>query len=468
MNLTPSLSDLKRVRIGRDNARDGLLAFTEYTMPTYMRAPHHIEIADALDRVERGVCKRLMIQEPPRMGKSELASRRFPPFFIGRNPTRQIIQASYSADLAIEFGRDVKTIMGGTVYKKIFPGVQLRADSKAAGRWNTQQGGSYLAAGVGGGVTGRGADVLIIDDPIKDREEANSELQREKVWRWYGSVAGTRLQPGGSIVLIMTRWHQDDLAGRLIQEMKAGADQWEIIKLPALDKQGESIWPEWFSTQELLAKKRAMTAWDWASLYEQEPIPEGGEFFASEWFRWYEEVPRGLRMYGASDYAVSDQSGDYTVHLVVGVDELGNIYIVDLWRDRTPPDVWITVFCEMVKRYRPVKWLEEKGQIIKSVGPFLEQEIRNRKAFCYREQVGSNKDKPTRAQAIRGMFSLGKVYLRAGASWVDDLVSELLAFPSGTHDDQVDALSLIGRMLVDIKPMDTSNMPETYDTETYL
>jgi hypothetical protein len=208
--------------LARRRARESLMAFTQYTNPEYQAAQHHRRIADKLEAVERGEIKRLMILMPPRHGKSELASRRFPAFYIGRNPGKQIIAASYNSDLANDFGREVRNIVAGPEFGALFQ-TSLAPDSSAANRWHTGHGGMYVAAGVGTAITGRGADVLLIDDPFKDREEADSELRRQRVWDWYTSTAYTRLMPGGAIVVINTRWHDDDLSGKLMAEADNGA-----------------------------------------------------------------------------------------------------------------------------------------------------------------------------------------------------------------------------------------------------
>ncbi len=239
-----------RELLSRREARKALLRFTEYTLPNYIAANHHTLIADKLEALERGDIDRLMINMPPRHGKSELASRRFPAWFLGRNPDKSVIAASYNSDLATDFGRQVRNIVACTGYSKLFE-TRLAEDSRAANRWNTDDGGTYVAAGVGTAITGRGADILLIDDPLKDREEADSELQRQKIWDWYTSTAYTRLAPNGRIVVIQTRWHEDDLSGRLLEESKKGGDAWDVLELPAINDDGEALWPEFYPLKVL-------------------------------------------------------------------------------------------------------------------------------------------------------------------------------------------------------------------------
>lgn len=271
----------------RRAARNSLLSFVEYTHPCWQSGEHHKRICEALERVERGECKRLMIFAPPRHSKSELASKRFPAWYLGRNPSRQIIACSYNDELATDFGRSVRNLVAEDEYRDIFPGVTLATDSAAAGRWHTSAGGVYISAGVGSGITGRGASLLIIDDPIKNREEADSETVREKVWRWYTSTAFTRLMPDGVVTLMTTRWHEDDLAGRALQ-----SESWEVVELQAVadedTPQERALWPEWYPLERLKEIRSVVGHRDWTALYQQRPCAEQGTYMRREWFetRW--------------------------------------------------------------------------------------------------------------------------------------------------------------------------------------
>ena len=432
--------------MNRRQSRRNLLAFTKYTLPHYQPAAHHTLIAEKLEAVERGEIDRLMINMPPRHGKSELASRRFPAWFLGKNPNKQIIGASYNSELASDFGRQVRNIVASKEYGVLFP-TRLAEDSKAAGRWNTSDGGAYVAAGVGTAITGRGADILLIDDPLKDRQEADSETIRENIWDWYTSTAYTRLAPGGRVILIQTRWHEDDLTGRLLEEQAKGGDKWDILELPAIDKDNNALWPNFYPIDALERIRSVLPSRDWAALYQQRPAPEEGAYFKRDWFRYYDEKPKHLRVYGSSDYAVTEDGGDYTVHLVVGVDPDDNIYVLDVWRSQTSSDKWIQALLDLIKTHKPLMWIEESGQIIKSIGPFLEKRMREEKIYCRREQVASAADKPTRSRSIQARTSMGKVYFPSKAPWLEAFTSELLVFPAGKHDDQVDTFGLIGRML---------------------
>jgi predicted phage terminase large subunit-like protein len=451
MSLQLSPAQAASELLARRRARNGLLAFTQYTNQSYEAAPHHELIAEALERVERGECKRLMIAMPPRHGKSELASRRFPSFYMGRNAGKQIIAASYNGDLANDFGRDVRNIVDSPEFGALFD-VRLAQDSKAANRWHTDKGGMYVAAGVGTAITGRGADVLLIDDPFKDRQEADSELQRQRVWDWYTSTAYTRLMPDGAIVVINTRWHDDDLSGRLLAEQETGGDKWEVLSLPAIDDEGAPLWPAWYPLERLEQIRSVLPARDWNSLYQQNPIPDDGDYFKADWFGEYDELPKALNIYGASDYAVTEDGGDFTEHGIVGIDQNSNIYVLDWWFGKTTSDKWIDSKCDLVIEHKPKIWFGESGVIKRSVEPFMLKRMQERNAWCRIEWLPSIADKPTRARSIQARASMGKVFFPKNAVWKAHVMEHLLRFPAGKNDDAVDVLSLIGRGMEFINP----------------
>lgn len=434
----PTLQEVKAAR-----ARRELLRFTEYTNPLYKRASHHELIARKLEAVERGEIDRLMIFMPPRHGKSELASKRFPAWCLGKDPKRQLIAASYNSDLANDFGRSVRNIVAEPEFGQVFPGVSLAPDSQAANRMNTNHGGAYVAAGVGTAVTGRGAHIALIDDPFKDREEADSERRRDLVWDWYRSTLYTRLMPGGAIVLIQTRWHEDDLAGRLLEQEK---DQWEVLELPAIGENYDALWPEWYPRDVLDRIQATIGAREWSALYQQRPQPDEGTFFKREWFGEWKDLP-SLRYYGTSDYAVTDGAGDYTVHNIWGIDRDGDVYRVASWKGQTASDEWIERKLDLIDKWKPLCWFGEGGVIQKAVEPMLKRRMRERKVFCRLEWLPSVHDKPTRARSFQAMASMGRVKFEPGAD-----LSEFLVFPAGKHDDEVDTASLIGRAIDQAHP----------------
>lgn len=438
----------------RRRARLSLQSYIEVIAPDTVPAWHHQLLLSYLERVERGDITRLMIFMPPGSAKSTYASVLFPPWFLGRNPERSVIGASHAGELAERFGRRVRNLVGSDGFRRVF-GFGLSGDNAAAGRWETSRGGEYYAVGVDASVTGRRADLGIIDDPVKGRAEAESETIRNRTWDWYKADFWPRLKPGGRIVVIMTRWHEDDLAGRLLAEQASGGEKWEVLSLaaeaevndPLGRKPGEFLWPEWFRPEMFAMAKRDTR--NWSAMYQQRPVPESGDFFKSEWLRWYDKAPsrETLKTYGASDYAVTADGGDYTVHGVIGVDPDDNIYILDWWREQSSSDVWVEAALDLMEWWKPLMWAEEQGQIIRGVGPFLDRRQRERRIYTYRRQYTSGHDKPTRAQSIRARIAMGKVYFPKSAAWSAELTGEMLRFPAGKTDDQVDVLGLFGRML---------------------
>jgi len=439
--------------LSRRRARSSLIEFTQYTKPDFEAGKHHRIIADALESVERGECDRLMIFAPPRHTKSELASRRFPAWYLGRHPEKQLICATYSGDFALDFGRDVRGIVASEEYARLFPGVMLASDSRAANRWHTTHGGASVYVGVGGPLTGRGADVALIDDPFKNREEADSETRRETVWRWYTSTLRTRLMPGGAIVLILTRWHDDDLAGRLLERQPG---QWKVVELPALANEGtpneHALWPEWYDVAALKRIKSDIGPRDWSALYQQRPQPEEGTYFQRDWFRWYETKPQALNIYICSDYAVTDGGGDYTEHGVFGLDPDGNVFVLDWWSGQATADVWIDALLDLVKQYKPLAVFGESGPIRRAIEPFLIRRSRERETFARFEWINRTGDKAAMARGFQARAASGKVYLLKSNDSQQELLRQLLTFPAGKHDDKVDVCALLGMALDDAHP----------------
>ena len=413
----------------------------------------HRQIAAQLERVERDEIDRLMLLVPPRHGKSELASRRFPAWYLGRHPERHFISASASATLAEDFGRDVRNLINGPDYAEIFE-TRLAEDSQARGRWRTEQGGSYFATGCGGALYGRGADVLLIDDPFGSIADARSEPVRKAVHAWYSGTCYNRLEKGGRVVVISHRLHQDDLCGYLLAQQAAGGDRWEVVELKAVSDSGAALWPERFDIGTLDRIKANTTAQEWIALYQQAPTPETGAYFRDEWLRpVIDQPPRStLNVYGGSDYAVTADGGDYTVHVVVGLDPKNRMFLLDLWREQASSHVWIEAFCDLVRKWRPSFWAEEKTQITSGLDPFIKARCIERRAWVNRETFPTRYDKAVRAQSIRGRMELCGLYVPAAAKWLPDLRAELLSFPSGKHDDQVDALGLVGQLMDKFSP----------------
>lgn len=439
-----------------DYAFSRLISYAAFQWPHYQTATHHRLIARKLEAVERGEITRLMITMPPRHGKSMLASEFFPAWYLGRNPDHYVIAVTYEQALADDFGRKVRNQIADPAFGAIFPGVGLKSDSTSSRRFHvtqpldnfsTGQNGAYFAVGVGGPLTGRGAHLLLIDDPVKNREEADSELIRKKTKDWYTSTAYTRLMPGGRIVIIQTRWHEDDLSGWLIADH--AHEGWDRLDLPAIDDRGNALWPEQYDVPALEKIRMAIGSRDWSALYQQRPAPDSGDFFKAEWLKKCLSIPprESLHVYGASDYAVTADGGDWTVHVIVGVDPEGRLYLLDMWRGQASSDAWVEAFCDLVLKWKPMGWAEETGQIKAGVGPFLTRRMMEREAYVVREAFPTRGDKAVRAQSIRGRMAMNGLYVLHNAPFWSDLKSELMSFPVGVHDDQVDALGLIGQIL---------------------
>jgi predicted phage terminase large subunit-like protein len=388
---------------------------------------------------------------PPGSAKSTYASILFPPWLLQRQPKANLLATSHTTELAEKWGRRVRNLVNE---HSITLGIQPDPLSQAAGRWALTSGAEYYAAGVGTGIAGFRAKYGLIDDPIRSRQDADSELIRDRIWDWYINDFRTRLVPGAAEILIQTRWHEDDLAGRALNHSR-----WHVISLPAIAEAndqlgrdvGEPLWDDdTYGYGEQIQELRKNTpARTWSALYQQRPAPEDGDYFKSEWLRPYEKAPdpKTMRVYGGSDYAVTQDGGDYTVHAVVGIDPEGRMYLLDLWRRQAASDEWIESFCDLVIEHKPLGWAEEQGQIRSGIGPFLDRRQRERKAYVFREQFPTRGDKAIRAQSIRGRMALEGLYVPIGAVWYPELRSELLSFPAGKHDDQVDALGLVGQLL---------------------
>lgn len=413
-------------------------------------AEHHDLLIAELEALERGEFDRLMILMPPGSAKSTFASMLLPCWWLCRRPADSLIAASHTAELAERFGRKVRNLI--LEHARVL-NVAVRSDNAAAGRWETTAAGEYFAAGVGGPITGRRADLALIDDPVKSRAEAYSETVRERVWDWYRNDLVTRLKPNAKVVLIMTRWHEDDLGGRVLKDMEAGGRQWRVLKLPmeaeAQDplgrKPGDRLWREWFTEDMVAEAKRDPRTW--SALYQQNPAPDEGGYFKAEWLKHWSERPSNVHIYGTSDYAVTDDGGDYTVHRLWAVDERGKAFRLGGWRGQTASDRWIEEQIDLIDKWKPLAWFGEAGVIAKAIEPALKRRMRERKVFCRLEWIPSIHDKATRARGIQARMAMGMVEFEPGAQ-----LSEFLSFPAGAFDDDVDTASLMGRALDEAHP----------------
>ena len=421
-------------------ARRNLLSFTEYTTPLWSAGKIHREICTQLERIVRKDIDRLMLLCPPQHGKSQIASRRLGAYMLGIDPTEDIIAASATETLAEGFGRDLRNVISSREYRNVFPETVLAEDSQAKGRWNTKQGGSFYAVGVGGQLFGRGG-MAIIDDPFGSWADAQSETQREKVWEWYQGTLYNRIRPGKPIILIQHRMHEDDLAGRLIERQKHGGDKWEIVNLPALID--DPPWKERYDSEALRRIRDNSDPRQWSALYMQNPTPEEGTFFQRAWFKRHHDKPNGINVYITSDYAVTEGDGDYTEHGVWGLDSNDRLSLIGGWSGQTSSDVWIERLLDLIVKYKPLCVFGEAGVIEKAIRPQLERRMRERKVFCRLEWLPSIHDKPTRARSFQSRAAMGLVSL-PDDEYGERVLSQLLSFPAGKHDDAVDMCSLMG------------------------
>ena len=434
--------------------------FSTIMNPTYQPSWHHFEIAEKLEAVANGEIDRLMLFLPPRHGKSELASVMFPAWLMGRDPTKKIIAASYSAELAQDFGYRVRNIINDQQYEAIFD-TKLRDDSKAKNNWRTEQDGQYVAVGVGGPITGRGADILLLDDVVKNREEADSSTYQEKILRWYTSTAYTRLHKGGAVVLIMTRWSDGDLAGKLLAQ---NPDEWTVVNFPAIAtkderyrKTGEPLWPERYDIDSLLRIKNNIGP-DWAPLYQQEPFDLQDAEFKRGWIKYWGEgqkaLPKVLRVRIIVDLASSsDTRSDENAILVVAEDATRTRYVLESWGDwltenrRCNPeeiieriyyyadtysdiDPHLTINVETVSYQRTLMfWLKEYG--------------RKRAGKVYRVNEIKTPTTKTKEDKIRGLipfFSNDMIYFPQRKA--EELIQQIMRFPKGDRVDRLDTLAM--------------------------
>lgn len=467
--------------------RGDLLTFAKLTSPDaafpedlsrsrYTVKRHHSYLASILAAVEMGLLKRVIISMPPRHGKSELASRKYLAWTIGRDPTQSIIFATYNEEFALDFGRDVRGLMKLPVYEQMFPNVHLSRYSQASDRLATNHGGVVVFVGRGGSITGRGAHKLVLDDPIKDRDEANSRGTRNKMWGWFTDVAMSRLMDDASaVVIILTRWHEDDIVGRLVDPKNPLhnaelAAQWTVINLSALAQEddpldrpvGEPLWPEKFSAK-YLEDLRRLNPESFSAIWQGNPSPLEGAFFTRDCIVPYsrDQLPTNLRLYGASDHAITNiERNDKTCMGLVGVDSSADIWVLpDLFWRRSNTMGVVAGMLEFFKR-GPMLWWAEKDQIYKSIEPFLRQRMMETGTYAAVHQLPSSTDLVQRAQPIHARMSMGKVHLPRFAHWYQDAVDELLSFPNGSHDDFVSFMSLIGRGLqLQVVPKTTGRGP---------
>jgi predicted phage terminase large subunit-like protein len=443
------LSELKNRKLCQNN----FLAFVREVWPTFIAGRHHAKMANAFERVARGECKRLIINMPPRHTKSEFASYLLPAWFLGKYPHKKVIQCSHTAELAVGFGRKVRNLVDTEAYHDIFPDLQLSADSKAAGRWNTSKMGDYFAIGVNGAVTGKGADLLIVDDPHSEQEAALAEVNPDiydKTYEWYTSGPRQRLQPGGSIIIVMTRWSKRDLTGQILKDAAANESigEWEVIEFPAILPSDKPLWPEFWELDELLKVKRDVPNSKWMAQYQQNPVSESAAIIKREWWKtWERETPPQCDFVLQSwDTAFEKtQRADYSAQTTWGVfyhpDDNGvdqaNIILLNGARDRVEFPTLKQWAIDEYKEWDPDSVIIEK----KASGAPLIYEMRAMGIPVQEFTPTRGNDKISRLNAVADIFASGRVWAPA-TRWAEEVIDEVAEFPAGSHDDYVDTVSM--------------------------
>lgn len=462
-------------------ARRNLSDFVSY-YGDHQPQTHHRMLCTVLQMVVEGHLTRAMAFLPPGAAKSTYCSVYAPAWAVGRQPGIALIAGSHTMGLARAFGRRVRGIIRDDAYREVFS-TTLDPASMAAHEWQTVQladgdrrSSTYRAAGVGVGIAGIRADLAVIDDPFRNRKDADSLVRRDEVWNWYLADVRSRLRGStGRIVIVNTRWHEDDLCGRILPESYNGesgwirardGEWWFVVSVQALCEReddilgrrpGESYWPAYYTREMLEQERITQTPRNWSALYQQRPSPEEGDYYKRDWFQWYDDdsqIPRHVQYYGASDYAVTEGGGDWTVHVVgavAGANQLEDLYLVDYWTGQKASDAWIDEFIQLVQRWNPTEWAEEHGQISKSLGPIIEAEQQRHRAWTHRQQLSVSGDKAQRGQSFRALAAQRRVFLPRHKPWAKDLLDRLLRFGATSRDDDHDACGLLGRLVYQMR-----------------
>lgn len=513
--LQADLRAAKRLGAAID-ARDSLLAFMQFTMldpeddgsselSRYEVTPVARLLTQIMEKVHRRELLRVAISMPPQSGKTQLISRGFPAWALGKDPNINLMLGSYNQDYADGLGDSVREIMGSRAYRQVFQGGVLRVGGKAKSHLITADGGQAAFIGRGGSGTGRPADIFIIDDPLKDDKEAQSAATREQVWQWFNKVAYTRIHAKSAIVVVHTRWHMDDLIGRLCDPNHPDrskryariADRWTYINLPAViedealaksldlilepstdpfvtqmfgEKPLSTLWPGRKSL-EMYAEAKMLDPQAFSALNMGKPTPEEGDYFRAEWLVGYDrgELPENLTIYGASDHGLGLRAqNDPSVLMCVGVDEEDEIWVLpDLVWDRMKTDRIVEELIQKMKIHTPVAWFLEKENISKAFGPFLIKRMHESHIYCVLDGTTPTKDKLVRARSIQGRMAMNKVHFPVFAPWWLDAKREMLTFPNGAHDDFVDTLAHVGLGLLKMhKPRGTATADPIGELQT--
>lgn len=430
----------------------------------YWPARHHQILIGMLMRIVSGVTRRGMLFVGPGTAKSTYTSKLLAPWIFAQRTQHgmpwDVLSCTHTAGLAEDFSKAARANIRDDPQ---LLGYDISSETDAVTHWMTDKGDSYRCAGVGQGIAGKRADIGIIDDPVPSRKEADSPAARKTTWDWYSDDFRKRVKPTGSILIVMTRWHEDDLAGRILPDewdgesgqflAKDGRETWEVVSIPSLcdrpdidplgRKMGESVWPEWMPVEWLKTEQATSSTRSWSALHQQRPAPETGDYFQRDWLGRYDAIPTGCRFFMASDWATPDGT-DFACHVVVAVDASSRLYVADVWRGQGTTAQGIDAALDLAAKHKVACWLNEKGVLWRMIAGQAQARMRERNIFAPCEEYARTADKPTMARAIQGRWSQGMVMLPEQAPWLADLEHEMLRFPAGRHDDQVDALALIG------------------------
>ena len=434
--------------LNQEVSQMSFLEFIKHVYPGYKVGPHHLKLIEIFEAIARGEKKRVIVNIAPRHGKSELISYLAPAWFLGKYPQKKVIMGSHTADLAVNFGRRVRNLVGSEAYKDIFPQIELQSDSKSASRWGTNFNGEYFAIGVGGALAGRGADLFIIDDPHSEQE---AKTGRPDVflpaWEWFQSGPLQRLMPGGAIIVVMTRWSKLDLTGQIVSQMERSdeVDRWEVIEFPAIKDDGQALWPEFWDVDELLAKKAALDIRYWNAQYMQKPTSEEGALIKREWWQiWEKERTPDCEFIIMSLDAAQETNNraDYNALTTWGVffnEESNNynIILLNAIKKRLEFPELKKLVLEEYREWQPDAFMVEK----KSNGAALYQELRRMGIPAGEFTPGKGQDKISRVNAISDLFASGIVWAPEHR-WAKEVIEECNDFPSGTNDDLVDSTTL--------------------------
>lgn len=449
------------LRVIKHKCETSLLFFTRYFFKKrygykFVVNDHHIKIAEKLEAVARGEILRLVINMPPRYGKTEIAVICYIAWCIANNASSKFIHLSYSDDLVLDNSSQIKELIQCDEFQELWP-IELKADSQSKKKWYTTQRGGVYATSAGGAVTGFGAGstnekefagAIVIDDPLKP-DDADSDTQRQRVNKRLNTTIKSRVNSRSTpIILIMQRIHDEDASGFVLDG--GTGEEWEHLSIPALNSDGSALWP-WKHTVDELRQIEKADRYVFSGQYMQQPVPDDGIYFERDKFRWYDVEPKHLTYYGASDYAVTEDGGDFTEHGVFGVCPDGNIYIVDWWSGQTKSDKWIESQLDLIQFYRPGLWAGETGPIKKAVEPWLTKRMRERRAYTTLEWLSHAKNnKEANARSFQALVENGRVYLPTNKEFSTELIAQLTRFPAGKYDDKVDVCSLFGRMIAEV------------------